>query len=148
MRQLINRLRQRFQKMNLSQRLILNLVLVVVAIIVFIGIPTNLAMWRALESQVWLRVQDAQSATNGLYNAEVTRLKKLAGLIAGRPTLYNLIQQSDVVSMGPYLNSLKQESGNLDVVQVITPNLQAGDKLAGLPSPQAFLAGHEPYFAD
>ncbi len=53
-------------------------------------------MWRALERQVWLRVQDAQSATQGLYNAEITRLKKLAGLIAGRPTLYNLIQQGDV----------------------------------------------------
>jgi PAS domain S-box-containing protein len=144
----VNGIRQHFQQMNLSQRLILSLVLVVVAIIVFIGLPTNLAMWKALEDQVWLRVQDAQSATNGLYNAEVTRLKKLSGIIAGRPTLYNLIQQGDIVAMGPYLDALKEESGNLDVVQVITPNLQAGDQLAGLPSPQTFLAGREPYAAD
>ena len=148
MRRFLNNIRQRFQKMNLSQRLILNLVLVVVAIIFFIGIPTNLAMWRALESQVWLRVQDAQSATNGLYNAEVTRMKKLAGLIAGRPTLYSLIQQGDVAGIKPYLNSLKEESGNLDVVQVITPNFQGGDTLAGLPSPADFLKGNEPYFAN
>jgi PAS domain S-box-containing protein len=148
MHRLFTGIRQRFHQMNLSQRLILNLVLVVVAIIVFIGLPTNLAMWRALENQVWLRVQDAQSATNGLYNAEVTRLKKLAGLIAGRPTLYNLIQQGDVAGMEPYLNSLKEESGNLDIVQVITPGIQAGDQLAGLPSPQVFLAGREPYAAD
>lgn len=148
MHRLLNGIRQHFHQMNLSQRLILNLVLVVVAIIVFIGLPTNLAMWRAIEGQVWLRVQDAQSATNGLYNAEVTRLKKLAGLIAGRPTLYNLIQQGDVAGMVPYLNSLKEESGNLDIVQVITPDLQAGDQLAGLPSSQAFLAGREPYAAD
>jgi two-component system, NtrC family, sensor histidine kinase KinB len=148
MHRLLNGIRQRFQQMNLSQRLILSLVLVVIAIIVFSGLPANIAMWRALESQVWLRVQDAQSATQGLYNAEITRLKKLAGLIAGRPTLYNLIQQGDVAGMGPYLNSLKEESGNLDIVQVITPDLQAGDMLAGLPSPQAFLAGNEPYFAD
>ncbi len=134
--------------MSLSQRLILNFVLVVVAIIVLIGIPTNLAMWRALESQVWLRVQDAQSATNGLYNAEITRLKKLAGLVAGRPTLYNLIQQGDVEGMKPYLQALKDESGNLDIVRVITPNLQAGDELAGLPSPADFLAGNEPYYAN
>jgi PAS domain S-box-containing protein len=148
MRRFINSIRQRFQQMNLSQRLILNLVLVVVAIIVFIGIPTNLAMWRALESQVWLRVQDAQSATKGLYNAEVTRLKKLSGLLAGRPSLYNLIQQGDVAGMKPYLDAFKEESGNLDIVQVITPDFQAGDQLAGLPAPAAFLAGHEPYFAD
>ncbi len=148
MNRLFTGIRQRFQQMNLSQRLILNLVLVVVAIILFIGLPTNLVMWRALEDQVWLRVQDAQSATNGLYNAEVTRLKKLSGLIAGRPTLNTLIQQGDIEGMGPYLNSLKEESGNLDIVQVITPDLQAGDQLAGLPSPQEFLTGREPYAAD
>ncbi len=148
MRRFINSIRQRFQQMNLSQRLILNLVLVVVAIIVFIGIPTNLAMWRALESQVWLRVQDAQSATHGLYTAEVTRLKKLSGLIAGRPTLYSLIQTGDVEGMKPYLQALKEESGNLDIVQVITPDFLAGDALSGLPTPDQFLAGNEPYFAD
>lgn len=148
MHRLLNGIRTRFRRMNLSQRLILNLVLVVAAIIIFIGLPTNLAMWRALENQVWLRVKDAQSATNGLYGAEVTRLKKLAGLIAGRPTLYNLIQQGDVSSMKPYLDSLKEESGNIDIVQVTTPDLQAGDKLDGLPQPETFLAGREPYAAD
>lgn len=134
--------------MNLSQRLVLSLVLVVVAMIIFSGIPANIAMWRALERQVWLRVQDAQSATQGLYNAEITRLKKLSGLIAGRPTLSNLIQQGDEAALSPYLEALKQESGNLDIVQVVTPDLQAGDELAGLPDPHTFLAGHEPYFAD
>jgi two-component system phosphate regulon sensor histidine kinase PhoR len=148
MHHLVDGIRKRFQRMNLSQRLILNLVLVVAVIIVFIGLPSNLAMWRALENQVWLRVKDAQSATNGLYDAEVTRLKKLAGLIAGRPTLYNLIQQGDIAGLQPYLDSLKEESGNIDIVQVVTPDLQAGDELLGLPSPQAFLAGREPYAAD
>ncbi len=148
MQRLLNSLRQHVSKLNLSQRLILSLVLVVIATIVFSGIPANIAMWRALERQVWLRVQDAQSSTQGLYNAEITRVKKLAGLIAGRPTLNTLVRQADVVSMGPYLEALKEESGNLDIVQVITPVLQAGDPLDGLPSPAEFLAGNEPYFAD
>jgi PAS domain S-box-containing protein len=148
MHRFLNSIRPRFQKMNLSQRLILSLVLVVIAIIVFSGLPSNIAMWRALEQQIWLRVQDTQLATQGLYNAEIIRIKKLAGLIAGRPTLYNLIQQGDVASMEPYLNALKEESGNLDIVQVITPDFQTGDQLVGLPSPQEFLAGNEPYFAD
>ncbi len=126
----------------------MSLVLVVIATIVFSGVPANIAMWRVLERQVWLRVKDAQSATQGLYGAEITRLKKLSGLIAGRPTLYNLIQTRDVAAMGPYLESLKQESGNLDIVQVVTPDLQAGDSLDGLPSPEQFLTGHEPYYAD
>jgi hypothetical protein len=148
MHRLLNGIHQRFQKMNLSQRLVLSLVLVVVAIIVLSGLPANIAMWQALERQVWLRVQDAQSSTQGLYNAEITRLKKLSGLIAGRPTLYSLLQRGDLAAIDPYLEALKQESGNLDIVQVITPDLQAGDKLVGLPDPQVFLTGHEPYFAD
>lgn len=148
MQRLLVGIRQYFQRMNLSQRLILSLVLVVVAIIVFIGLPTNLASWRSLESQVWLRVQDAQSATHGLYNAEITRMKKLAGLVAGRPTLYSLLQEKNIVALGPYLEALKQESGDLDIIQVITPDIQAGDQLSGLPSPPQFLAGHEPYYAD
>jgi hypothetical protein len=123
-------------------------VLLVIATIVFSGLPANIAKWRALERQVWLRVQDTQLATQGLYNAEITRVKKLAGLIAGRPTLYSLVQQGDVASMEPYLDALKQESGNLDFVQVNAPGYQAGDQLASLPSPQEFLAGNEPYFAD
>ncbi|PWB56409.1 MAG: hypothetical protein C3F13_02410 [Anaerolineales bacterium] len=148
MQRIINGIRLRFQQMNLSQRLMLNLVLVVAAIIIFIGIPTNLTMWRVLEDQVWARVKDAQSATNGLYEAEVARLKKLAGLIAGRPTLLNLIEQEDIAALGPYLDLLKEESGDVDIVQVITPNLQAGDPLEGLPSPQEFLVGRQPYAAD
>jgi hypothetical protein len=107
MQRFVSGIRQRIQKMNLSQRLVLSLVLVVVAIIIFSGVPANIAMWRALEKQVWLRVQDAQLSTQGLYNAEVNRFKKLSGLVAGRPTLYNLIQQGDVASMGPYLEALE-----------------------------------------
>jgi hypothetical protein len=38
--------------------------------------------------------------------------------------------------------------GSLDILQVVTPDLQAGDSTEGLPSPEAFLAGNEPYFAD
>src|SRR5512139_2026432 len=101
MHRLLIGIRQRFQQMNLSQRLILSLVLVVIATIVFSCVPANIAMWRSLEQQVWLRVQDAQSSTQGLYNAEVVRLKKLAGLIAGRPTLYTLIRQGDVTALEP-----------------------------------------------
>jgi len=144
----INRIRQHFQQLNLSQRLVLSLVLVVIATIVFSGVPANIAMWRALEGQIWLRVQDTQFATQGLYNAEITRIKKLAGLIAGRPTLSSLIQQGDTAAMEPYLDALKEESGGLDIIQVVTPDFQVGDILVGMPSPDAFLAWNEPYFAD
>ena len=81
-------IRQRSQQISLSQRLILGLVLVVVAIIIFSGVPANIAMWLQLERQVWEQVEDAQAATQALYDAEITRLMKLAGLFAGRPTLY------------------------------------------------------------
>jgi PAS domain S-box-containing protein len=148
MHSIVKRLRQHAQKASLSQRLILGLVLVVVAVIIFSGVPANIAMWLQLERQVWMRVQDAQAATQALYDAEITRLKKLAGLFAGRPTLFRLAGQGDTAALEPYLNALQEESGNLDVVQVITPAFRAGDQLAGLPDPEIFLAGNEPYFAD
>ncbi len=139
---------QRFQQASLSQRLILGLVLVVVAIITFSGVLANIAMWLQLERQVWERVEDAQGATQALYNAEVTRLKKLAGLFAGRPTLIRYVQFGDTIALEVYLDILQADSGDLDIVQVITPRFQVGDPLPGLPDPEIFLAGNEPYFAD
>jgi PAS domain S-box-containing protein len=141
-------LQQRIQHASLSQRLILGLVLVVVAIIIFSGVLANIAMWLQLERQVWARVEDAQGATQALYNAEVTRLKKLAGLFAGRPTLIRYVQLGDTTALEAYLEILQADSGDLDIVQVITPRFQAGDPLPGLPDPEIFLAGNEPYFAD
>ena len=139
---------QRFQSLSLSQRLILGVVLVVFAVVVFSGVPENIASWLQLERQIRLRVEDAQGATQALYDAEITRLKKLAGLIAGRPTLYHLVQQGDIAALEPYLDALQEESGNLELLQVVTPDLLAGDQMDGLPDPRSFLAGQEPYFAD
>jgi PAS domain S-box-containing protein len=147
MRKTFHGFRERLSKISLTQRLVLSLVLVVVAITVFSSLPTNIALWQQLDHQVWLRVQDAQSATLALYNAELPRLKKLAGLVAERPTLLTLVQQKDVAALEPYLETLKQSS-NVDILQLVTPYLRVGDELAGLPDPQTFLAGHEPYFAD
>ena len=139
---------QRFQHASLSERLIAGLVLALVAIILFSGLPANIAMWLQLERQVWLRVQDAQAATQALYDNEIARLLKRAELFAGRPTLHQLIQAGDVTGLEAYLQILQVESGNLDVVQVVTPDLQAGDLLPGLPTPQDFLLGHSSPFAD
>jgi PAS domain S-box-containing protein len=139
---------QRFRQISLSQRLILGLVLVVVAVIIFSGVPADIALWLQLERQIELRVEDSQTATHALYEAEVNRLKKLSGLIAGRPTLARLLQERDLAALEPYLDTLQAESANVDVLQVITPDLQAGDALDGLPDPETFLAGNEPYFAD
>jgi PAS domain S-box-containing protein len=141
-------LQQRFHQASLSERLIMGLVLALVAIILFSGLPANIAMWLQLERQVWLRVEDAQAATQALYENEIARLMKRAELFAGRPTLQRMIQEGDIGGLEAYLDVLQVESGNLDVVQVVTPDFQVGDLLAGLPSPAAFLAGHEPYFAD
>mgnify|MGYP001040963814 CR=1 FL=1 len=126
---------QRLQQLNLSQRLILGLVLVVVTVILVSGVPANIAMWLQLERQVWLRVEEAQSATQALYDAELARLMKRAGLFAGRPTLSRLVQERDLAGLETYLDALQVESNNLDVVQVITPDFQVGDPLVGLPDP-------------
>ncbi len=148
MRNGLKEIGRRLRKLNLSQRLILGVILVVVIVILVSGVPANVAMWLQLERQVWMRVKDAQSATQALYDAELARLMKRAGLFAGRPTLSRLVQENDLAGLETYLDALQLESNNLDVVQVITPEFQVGDPLEGLPSPAAFIAGHEPYFSD
>ena len=141
-------LRRRIHEVSLSQRLIIGLVLALIAIIIFSGLPANFAMFIQLARQVWLRVKDAQASTQALYDNEVARMGKRAELFAGRPTLHRLIQEKDIAALEVYLESLQEESGNLDVVQVITPDFRAGDLLPGLPSPQAFVLDHQTPFAD
>jgi PAS domain S-box-containing protein len=147
MQSIVRGIRHRYRQTSLSQRFILGIVLVVVATVVFSGLPAAIAMRLQLEHQVWLRVQDAQAATKGLYDAERTRLKKLCGLIAARPTLYRLTEQGDEQDLVPYLMDL-QESAGADALVVVTADQRVGQDLEGLPDPGAFLAGKEPYFAD
>jgi two-component system phosphate regulon sensor histidine kinase PhoR len=139
---------QRFQQASLSQRLIMGLVLALVAIILFSSVPAYIAMWQQLERQVWERVEHGQDATQALYRAEITRMKKLVGLFANRPTLNQLVLAGDTAGLEPYLDELQWEGGNLDMAQVVTPDFLVGDPLPGLPPPAEFLAGNEPYFAD
>jgi two-component system phosphate regulon sensor histidine kinase PhoR len=139
---------QRAQHISLSQRLIVGLVVALIAIIIFSGLPANIAMWVQLERQVWGRVEDAQAATQALYENEIARLAKRAELFAGRPTLQRMLQESDTVGLASYLETLKVESGNLDVIQVVTPGFQVGDIQEELPNPEAFLDEHESPFAD
>ena len=139
---------RRLKQLKLSQRLIIGLVLVVVIVILVSGVPANIAMWRQLEQQVWEQVEHGQDATQALYQAETARLKKLAGLFAGRPTLQRLVEQGNLSELESYLEQLQVEGGNLDAALVVTPDFMVGDQLEGLPAPGEFLAGHEPYFAD
>ena len=79
---MLRRILSRLRGTSIFRRLIVGMTLVVIATVIVGGLPAVGVMWFQLEQQIWLRVQDTQSATQGLYNAEITRLKKLAGLIA------------------------------------------------------------------
>ena len=137
-------MQQRLQQVSLSQRLILGLVVALIAIIIFSGLPANIAMWVQLERQVWGRVEDAQAATQALYENEIARLAKRPSLFAGRPTLQRMIEENDTIGLASYLETLQVESGNLDVIQVVTPDFQVGDVQEELPNPEAFLDGTNP----
>jgi signal transduction histidine kinase len=133
---------------SISQRLILSMVLVVIVTVAFGGLPAVVAIWLQLEQQLWLRVQDAQAATQDFYDAERVRLADLAALVAEHPTLCALMQRRDTQALTAYLDNLRQDT-NVDALLLITFDGQSlGDALTDLPSPDTLLAGRKLPFAD
>ena len=138
----------RRRQASLSQRLILSMALAVIVTVTLASLPAVGAIWLQLEQQVWLRVQDAQAATQALYDAERVRLADLAALIAERPTLCALMQRRDTQALTAYLDNLRQDT-NIDALLLITSDQQSvGNALTDLPSPDTLLAGRELPFAD
>jgi signal transduction histidine kinase len=124
------------------------MVLVVIVTVIVGGLPAIGAIWLQLEQQIWLRVQDAQTATQVFYDTERVRLGDLAARIAEHQTLCALLQRRDMPALTAYLGNLQQDT-NVDALLLVTSGQQtAGDSLIDLPSPETLLAGRELPFAD
>ena len=96
---------------NLSSRLILAFILVIIVTTLAAGIPTYLFIRNELDLQVWARVDDGSRVTQTLLQAEESRLINLAALTAERPTLRSILEKGDLAELEEYLN-LAKEAGN------------------------------------
>jgi PAS domain S-box-containing protein len=92
---------------NLSSRLILAFVIVIIGTTLAAGIPSYLFIRNELDLQVWARVQDGSRVTQTLLKAEESRLTDLAALTAERPTLRTILQRGDSAALAEYLNTFR-----------------------------------------
>ena len=95
------------------------MILIVLATIFIVGMPTIGMIWWQLEHQVQLRVQAVQSSTQALYLAEQRNILQLVQLISQRPTLCTLLQKSDDPNLVAYLDILRQNT-TADTLAVVT----------------------------
>lgn len=114
----MRKIRAFLRRTSIPQRIILGMVFLVLITVLLISLPAVGASWRQLEQQVWLRVQNSQSATQALYHAERTRLINITALIAKRPTLCALLQSGDEQSMRSYLANI-QKDAEIDLLLVV-----------------------------
>ncbi len=98
------------RRASISQRMILGMVVLVLMTALLISLPAVGASWRQIEQQIWLRVQNSQSSTLALYNAERARLVNITALITKRPTLCALLQSGDAQSMTSYLVEIQKDA--------------------------------------
>ncbi len=106
---------------NLSSRLILAFVVVIMVTTLAAGIPAYLFIRNELDLQVWARVKDGSRVTQTLLRAEESRLSSLAALTAERPTLKAILQQGDATALAEYLNTFRS-SVDLDFLMIRDPD--------------------------
>jgi len=82
-----------------------------------VGVPAIWLISNQLERQAWTQVDQGNRAAQALYMAKQNELINLATLTAQRPTLHELLAQSDPTALATYLNTL-QEGAGLDLAQV------------------------------
>jgi len=88
----------------------LNIIFVVLITVIFSGIPVMLLFRFQLDNYAFLQVQNAQSATQALYEAEKNKLLNLVVLVSERPTLISILRQRDLEALRLYLDSLVEET--------------------------------------
>jgi signal transduction histidine kinase len=122
--------------------------LIVILTVLFGALPAVIATYVQLNRLIQSRLQEAQLATQSLYQTERDRLLDLTYFIAERPTLCNLVLADDQSSLIPYLEKLRQGT-TIDALFLVIgdqPAIISGSPI--LPDPDTLRAGRSLPFAD
>lgn len=111
----------RFNPRNLSARLIISLVALVILTAAITGAPALWIIRKQFESQAWAQIDQGYNAARSLYRATEQRLASFASLVALRPALAELIQTGETSAIQDYLRPM-QEAENLDFLAICAAN--------------------------
>lgn len=147
---LLQRLRRVLQPRpaSFSSRLAYSVVLLVILTILFGALPAVIAIYLQLNGQIEARIQQAQLATQTLYETERQRLLDLTLFIAERPTLCRLTQNGEREALIPYLEQVRQ-GAPIDTLAVMVagqPPVLSGVRVQL--NPESLRAGRSLPFAD
>src|SRR5512133_3924887 len=102
---------------QLRSQLVIAFLAGTLGIVIAIGIPVVLLINRQAASQTRLLLDQATLTTQSSLAREQSDLQNLALLTSQRPTLKQLLDQKDTVSINSYLDTLRK-SVNLDLLTV------------------------------
>lgn len=123
---------------SFSMRLLIGFVVLIVLTTLSAGVPAFWLTRNQLERQAWAQVDNAQSATRSLLEAEQARLTNQLTLFVERPTLQRLARENATAELGLYLGDFQRRSG-LDVLLLCPAVGQApvaGGGLVQCPQPE------------
>ncbi|OGO20921.1 MAG: hypothetical protein A2Z14_01735 [Chloroflexi bacterium RBG_16_48_8] len=106
---------------NLSSRLILAFMVIIIVTTLSAGIPTYLFIRNELDLQVRARVEDGNRVTQTLLQVEESRMTNLAALTAERPTLKAILRGRDSVALADYLDTFRS-TVDLDFLIIRNPD--------------------------
>ena len=98
-----------------------------------IGLPVILLISRQASSQTQFLLEQAIVASGAFIEGEQSDLQSLALLISQRPTLTQLLEEQDFVSLGDYLDTLR-EGASLDLILICS----GGEEVSGSSNQSAF----------
>jgi len=113
--------RAKFNLRSLRVQLLLSFIGLVLLTAAAIGLPALWLIRDQLEQQAWAQVEQGGRAVQALYAAQQSELDNLALLTAQRPTLQQLLPQSNDTIFSAYLRTL-QQGANLDLVLICDPH--------------------------
>lgn len=114
---------------SFSMRLLFGFVALIILTTLSAGVPAFWLTRTQLERQAWSQVDNAQSATQSLLEAEQNRVENQLALFTERPTLQQLIREESGDELQLYLQDFQAQS-DLDILLLCTAdNLPlAGDE--------------------
>ena len=121
---------------SLSSRLMTTFAAVVVLATVVSGIPSYWIIRSELERQVIARVDVSRHTTSALLEASLTEVGGVARLSAERPTLRRILEDHDLASLPPYLESLRAGAA-VDLLAV--QDTDGVLSVAGAPDPSGWI---------
>lgn len=115
---------------SLPAQMILSFVALVLLTAAAAGLPAVWLIRNEFERQAWAQVDQGSRAAQALYAAQRNEMTNLALLTAQRPTLRDLLRESDQTSLVTYLETLQSGAG-LDLLLICDANHQLIAQVGG-----------------